>query len=103
MNLFDCLRTASAFRTVAAREILFDVSADCPTAPTPTPVGEPKLLTARDAAKALAVCEKTLWTLTNQGELPVVRIGRSVRYDPRDLSAWITRNKSMGGDSSAAA
>jgi excisionase family DNA binding protein len=51
------------------------------------------LLRPRDAAAALAVCEKTLWTLTDRGEIPVVKIGRAVRYDPRDLSAWIDRQK----------
>lgn len=60
--------------------------------PTP-PTFEPMLLTARQAAKALSVCEKTLWTLTQRGELPVVRVGRAVRYDPRDLESWIQRAK----------
>ena len=47
------------------------------------------LLTARDAAKALSVCEKTLWTLTQQGAIPVVRIGRAVRYPLDGLKQWI--------------
>ena len=40
----------------------------------------PLLLTPRQAAKALAICEKTLWSLTKRGELPVVWIGRAKRY-----------------------
>ena len=69
-----------------------------PPAPTPPPMpplpaSPPKLITARDAAKALAICEKTLWALTERGEIPVVRIGRSVRYDPHDLSRWIEQKK----------
>jgi excisionase family DNA binding protein len=55
---------------------------------------EPLLLTARQAAKVLNVCEKTLWTLTKNGDIPAVRIGRAVRYDPADLRAWIERAKS---------
>jgi excisionase family DNA binding protein len=51
------------------------------------------LLTARDAAKALAISERTLWTLTNRGDVPVVRLGRSVRYDPDDLRAFVKRSK----------
>lgn len=51
------------------------------------------LLTGRDAARALSVCEKTLWTLTQRGEIPCIKIGRAVRYDPRDLDAWIQRAK----------
>ncbi len=54
------------------------------------------LLTARQAAAALAVCEKTLWTLTQRGDIPVVKIGRAVRYDPRDLTAWIESAKNLG-------
>ncbi|MCY2953426.1 MAG: helix-turn-helix domain-containing protein [Planctomycetota bacterium] len=58
----------------------------------PTPPIAPLLLTAREAAKALSVCEKTLWTLTKRGELRVVRIHRSVRYTLSDLQAFIGRN-----------
>ena len=54
---------------------------------------QPMLLTARQAAAALSISERTLWGLTVRGELPVVRIGRAVRYDPRDLQAWIDRSK----------
>ncbi|MBP8911877.1 MAG: helix-turn-helix domain-containing protein [Phycisphaerae bacterium] len=54
---------------------------------------QPLLLTASQAARALSLCEKTLWTLTKRGEIPAVRIGRAVRYDPRDLDAWIERAK----------
>ena len=43
------------------------------------------LLTVRDAAIALAISERKLWTLTKSGEMPVVRLGRSVRYRPEDL------------------
>ena len=51
------------------------------------------LLSAREAAKALFVCEKTLWTLTKKGEIPVVRIGRAVRYSVDDLREWIQKHK----------
>ena len=51
------------------------------------------LMTAIEAARALSVCEKTLWTLTQRGEIPCVRIGRAVRYDVRDLDGWIQRAK----------
>lgn len=53
------------------------------------------LLTATEAAEALAISPRTLWSLTDSGELPCVRIGRSVRYDPTDLRAWIDRRKSV--------
>ena len=52
---------------------------------------EPILLAPRQAARALSVCEKTLYNLTKRGELPVVRIGRAVRYSLDDLRTWIQR------------
>ena len=52
------------------------------------------LLTAAEAAKALAISPRTLWSLTDSGKIPCVRIGRSVRYDPVDLRAWINSQKS---------
>ncbi len=47
------------------------------------------LLTARQAARELAISERTLWGLTARGEIPCVRIGRAVRYSRSDLVAWI--------------
>lgn len=61
------------------------------TGDTPSPL----LLTPRDAAKALAVCEKTLWNLSRRGELRPVRIGRAVRYDVADLRRWIDAAKAV--------
>ena len=50
-------------------------------------------LTVREAADVLRVSERTLWTLTNSGEVPSVRVGRSVRYDQNDLAKWIASCK----------
>lgn len=51
------------------------------------------LLTACEAAEALAISPRTLWELTKRREIPCVRIGRSVRYAPPELKAWINRQK----------
>ena len=51
------------------------------------------LMTARDAARALAISERQLWQRTKDGEIPCVRIGRSVRYSPDDLRKWIEEQK----------
>jgi excisionase family DNA binding protein len=56
----------------------------------------PTLITARDAAKVLGICDKSLWNATHRGEIPAVKLGRSVRYDPRDLNRWIESNKATG-------
>jgi len=54
----------------------------------------PQLLKASEAAQVLAISERLLWSLTNRSEIPCVRIGRAVRYDPADLRAWIEDQKS---------
>jgi len=51
------------------------------------------LFTAREAAALLAISERTLWQLSRDGELPVVRFGRTVRYAPDDLQAFIAARR----------
>jgi excisionase family DNA binding protein len=57
-----------------------------------TPIVE-QLLTYKQAGALLGVTERTVWTLVDDGELPAVRFGRSVRIDPADLRAYIDRCK----------
>lgn len=52
-----------------------------------------QLLTSREAAAVLSISERTLWGLMRSGAIPCVPIGRSVRYDPADLRAWIASSK----------
>jgi excisionase family DNA binding protein len=47
------------------------------------------LLTVREAASALAISERTLWTLTKTGAIRSVRLGRAVRYALTDLQDFI--------------
>lgn len=63
------------------------------TTTTPT---ERLLLSAREAAQALNICERKLWDLTNRGGLPCVRVGRRVLYSPDDLRRWIKTCKEGG-------
>jgi excisionase family DNA binding protein len=51
------------------------------------------LLSAREAAESLSISPRKLWSMTNSGEIPCVRFGRSVRYDLLDLQAWIESQK----------
>lgn len=60
----------------------------CPTVAAPA-----LLLRPEEAAEALSISPRKLWGLSDSGEIPCVRIGRSVRYDPRDLEAFIARTK----------
>jgi excisionase family DNA binding protein len=54
----------------------------------------PGLLKPAEAATFLAISRRLLWSLTNQGLVRVVRIGRLVRYDRDDLLAWVQSRKS---------
>ncbi len=58
-------------------------------------ISEP-LLTGGETAKLLRVSEMTIYNLNKRGELPCVRIGRAVRYDPVDLRAYLERSKATG-------
>ena len=55
------------------------------------------LITPQEAAKTLSISPRKLWALSASDEIPVVRIGRSVRYAIDDLKQWINMQKS-GGD-----
>lgn len=52
-----------------------------------------QLLRPREAAEWLQVSERTLWTLTQKGEITSIRIGRSVRYDISDLIEFVESRK----------
>ena len=49
----------------------------------------PLLLTSAEAARTLRIGVRALWGLTKANSIPHVRIGRSVRYSPAALRAWI--------------
>lgn len=53
----------------------------------------PRLLAPKQAAAYLAICGKTLYTLTKNGKLPAVRVGGIVRYDIADIEAFIRAAK----------
>lgn len=55
---------------------------------------KPLLINGRTAARMLGVSERTLWSLTDEGKLPCVRIRRSVRYAVSDLEIFVDKAKS---------
>ena len=59
-------------------------------------VSEPLLVSAREAARRLGISERLLWSLTNAGDIPHVRINRRVLYSPEDLRDWIARSRKGG-------
>ena len=51
------------------------------------------LLTPRQAAAALQLSERTLWELARRGEIQRLKINSSVRFDIKDLEAFIAKKK----------
>jgi predicted DNA-binding transcriptional regulator AlpA len=55
------------------------------------------LLNSKEAAQALGIGERLLWTWTHpRGSVPCVRIGRAVRYSPDALRAFIQERMNGG-------
>ena len=51
---------------------------------------EKLLLSARDAAHALSISERTLWSMTApRGPVPAVRLGSRVLYPADAIRQWI--------------
>lgn len=60
---------------------------------------DPLLLSPRQASQALAISERTLFTLTKSGEVPHIRIGKLVRYSVDSLRKYIDRAGEVNRDS----
>jgi len=54
---------------------------------------EVRLLNVRGAAKFLGTTPATLYTKIWRREIPFIKIGRSVRFDVKDLEALIERSR----------
>lgn len=61
-----------------------------------------QLLTTEDAARLLNVAPATLhtWRSRRTVTIPYVRIGSCIRYDQRDLEAWLARQRVADGEAS---
>lgn len=53
------------------------------------------LLSPKDTTALLGIGSRKLWELTNCAEIPHLRIGRAIRYDPDDLEAWVAARKKL--------
>jgi len=54
------------------------------------------LLNSRETARTLGISERKLWTMTKEGEIPSLRLGRSVRYSTNALDRWIEKLQNPG-------
>lgn len=51
------------------------------------------LLSAKEAAAALSISPRLLWSLSISGEMPSLKIRTRRLYDPADLAEWIEGQK----------
>ena len=59
-------------------------------------------LRPREAAAAIGISARTLWTLTKRGEIPHTRLGRTVLYPVEALRRWLQeRSQSRTADTEA--
>ncbi len=49
------------------------------------------LLSSKEAAKLLSISERTLWTITNSGQIACVRILGAKRYARTDIEKFISQ------------
>ena len=52
-----------------------------------------KLLTYRDVADALGVSQMTVRRMVERGDLPIIRVGRQVRFDPFEVRLYVERSR----------
>ena len=76
------------------------MAADRTNAPGPAPTTTPTALALRprEAAKALGISERMLWSLTApRGTIQSVRVGSCVLYPVTGLQAWLDRQATSEG------
>lgn len=53
----------------------------------------------KEAAKALGIGERLLWSMTNRGEIPHLKLGKAVLYPVLELQRWLSeRAQKRGGN-----
>lgn len=55
-------------------------------------------LRPKEAATALGISERKLWSLTASNEIPHCRIGRAILYPTDQLREWLAQQVKGGAD-----
>lgn len=74
------------------------MNGETPTAPTMNHEAElPRLaLRPKEAAAALSIGERLLWSMTNRGEIPHIKLGKCVLYPVVELERWLSEQAAGG-------
>jgi excisionase family DNA binding protein len=76
-----------------AQQIIAAVQNDHQARAVASPGPERRLFTAEQAGVYIGRTESAVRHLIHQRDIPVVRIGRSVHIDRKDLDTWIENNR----------
>jgi excisionase family DNA binding protein len=60
---------------------------------TPSPAAEilPQFVTAQQIAQATGCADSTIYAWAERGDIPHVRLGRCIRFNLRDVEAWLAQ------------
>ncbi len=67
-----------------------------PSANAVTPELPRLALRPKEAAKALGIGERLLWSMTNQGLIPHLRLGKATVYPVAELERWLAEHAAKG-------
>ena len=67
-----------------------------PSANAITPELPRLALRPKEAAKALGIGERLLWSMTNQGLVPHLRLGKAIVYPVAELERWLADRAAKG-------
>lgn len=66
------------------------------TAPLPDLAASQDLLTVADLCRWLKVPKATVYDWTHTGVIPHYKLGRLLRFDPREVQAWLNARRVHG-------
>jgi excisionase family DNA binding protein len=67
-----------------------------PLPPAAAPLGDEALWTVAEVAKLLRASRSWVYKLAESGDLPCIRIGALLRFDPAAIRVWLD-SKASGG------
>ena len=59
----------------------------------------PRLITAAELAASTGIPKSRVFELAREGELPCIRLGRAMRFDPEAVRAWLDAGGTSGSGS----
>lgn len=58
----------------------------------------PEFLTLEEVAKVLRVAKSTMYRIVSQRQIPFFKIGRHIRFDPKDILEYLKKSRTTSRD-----